>query len=69
MKFDINNYKGKYVMHCKTEEEKKDFCDYLHSVGRKWKDGRSYSRITCIFGNECYFFNEGTIGTYIAAKK
>ena len=21
MKFDINNYKGRYVMHCKTDEE------------------------------------------------
>lgn len=42
MKFDINNYKGNYVMHCKTEEEARDFCNYLHSVGRKWQNGETY---------------------------
>ena len=29
MRFDIDNYKGKYVMHCKTEEEAREFCDYI----------------------------------------
>lgn len=33
MKFNIDDYKGKYAMHCKTEEEAKDFCNYMHSVG------------------------------------
>lgn len=35
-KFDINNYQGKYVMHCKTEEEAKTFCEYLDSIGKRW---------------------------------
>ena len=39
MKFNIDNYKGKYVMHCKTEEEAKIFCKYLHSIGRMWNNG------------------------------
>ena len=36
MKFDINDYKGKYAMHCKTEEEANDFCKYMDSIGRRW---------------------------------
>ena len=27
MKFNIDDYKGEYAMHCKTEEEAKDFCN------------------------------------------
>lgn len=42
MKFNIEDYKGNYVMHCKTEEEAIDFCNYLDSVGKKWKSGDSY---------------------------
>lgn len=34
MRFNIEDYKGKYVMHCKTEEEAEDFCIYLDSIGR-----------------------------------
>ena len=42
MKFDINDYKGKYVMHCKTEAEATDFCNYLHSIGKRWNNVESY---------------------------
>lgn len=42
MKFDINNYKGKVVMHCKTEEEANNFLVYLDSIGKKWAGGQSY---------------------------
>lgn len=62
MKFDINNYKGKYVMHCKTFEEAKEFCNYLHSIERKWSHGVSYKATTCWTRNTkeiCYNFNEG----------
>lgn len=62
MKFDINDYKGKYVMHCKTEDEAKEFCEYLHSVGRKWQNGTSYTDLTN-WDEEtetiCYNFNHG----------
>jgi hypothetical protein len=33
MMFNIDDYKGKYVMHCKTEEEAEVFCRYLVSIG------------------------------------
>lgn len=42
MKFNIDDYKGEYAMHCKTEKEARDFCNYLHSVGEKWNSGDSY---------------------------
>lgn len=64
MKFNIEDYKSNYVMHCKTEEEAKDFCRYLDSVGRKWCNDDNYIE----FNNwrfhkdlTCYDFNKGTI--------
>jgi hypothetical protein len=29
-------------MHCKTEKEAKNFCEYLHSIGKTWWGGSSY---------------------------
>lgn len=64
MKFDINNYKGMYyAMHCKTAKEAKDFCNYLHSIGKKWRDGKSYIKFTHydMYESEItYHFNDGT---------
>ena len=65
MKFNIEDYKGDYVMHCKTEEEAKDFCNYLHSVGRKWSSGDLYTTTTYWMeygGDRVYYFNDGTHG-------
>lgn len=62
MKFNIDNYKGKYVMHCKTEEEAKDFCEYLHRVGRTWCTKQSYLEDTeyrHYTKHTAYSFNEG----------
>lgn len=56
MKFNIEDYKGKYVMHCKTEEEAKDFCNYLHSVGKRWNSMTSYLSTT-----EWKLYREDTI--------
>ena len=39
MKFKLNDYKGKYVMHCKTEEEAEIFCKYLHNIEHMWGSG------------------------------
>lgn len=63
MNFDIEKYKGEYVMHCKTEEEAKIFCNYLNSIGRTWSAGNSYFLET--YWNKykkstCYSFNTGT---------
>lgn len=63
MTFNINNYKGDYVMHCKTKEEAKSFCDYLHKHGRTWCGGRSYKDYTMwdqYMKDTAYCFNEGS---------
>ena len=65
MKFNIDDYKGKYVMHCKTKEEAEDFCRYLDSIGQKWEYGISYIRKT--FWNNwesetAYDFNSADFG-------
>lgn len=44
-KFNWDEFKNKYnkiVVHCKTEEEAKDFCKRMHEHGMKWRDGDSY---------------------------
>ncbi|MDD4382471.1 MAG: hypothetical protein PHE21_03995, partial [Candidatus Dojkabacteria bacterium] len=41
-KFDLNKYKGKYVMHVKTKEEYDTFSKFLDSKGEKWNNGDSY---------------------------
>ena len=65
MKFNINDYKGEYAMHCKTEEEANSFCTYLNSVGREWCTGSSYLDCTnyhCYKEDTAYAFNSGTFG-------
>lgn len=62
MKFNIDDYKGKYVMHCKTEEEAKDFLFYLDSIGKKWCGGQSYLVRThwkFYKSDTVYYFNSG----------
>ena len=63
-RFNIDNYKGSYVMHCKTETEAREFCEYLHSIGRRWDSGRSYSKHNYyeLYKNKiAYNFNDGTV--------
>ena len=65
MRLNIEDYKGKYVMHCKTEEEAEIFCKYLHSIGRTWSSGYSYlsENYWYIYKElTCYNFNYGTYG-------
>lgn len=72
MIFDINNYKGKYVMHCKTSEEAQDFCNYLHNIGKKWQTGESYLTRTnhqLYRENTVYYFNQDTFGCLDTAKE
>ena len=63
MKFNIDNYTGKYIMHCKTEEEAKDFCDYMNSIGHKTCCNNEYRADTLwsFYGKELAFaFNLGS---------
>lgn len=65
MQFDLDNYKGKFVMHCRTRKEAKGFCKYLHEHGRMWCDGISYKTTDWkIFAADtAYYFNEGWLGS------
>ena len=61
MKFNIDDYKGKYVMHCKTEEEVRSFCDYLRRA-RNRKGYSVYSHIDRFKSKTAYNFNNGMVG-------
>lgn len=66
-KFDINDYKDDYVMHCNTEEKANVFCKYLNSVGRKWNSDCSYleaNEWAYYEEDTCYNFNYGTFCDY-----
>lgn len=72
MKFDINKYRGHYVMHCKTEEEANDFCMHLHECGRSWDQEQSYFEETNWDRHKedtVYYFNEGLFGMLYHAKR
>lgn len=62
-KFNWNEFKNeenKIAVHCKTEEEAKDFCLKMHEHGMKWRDRRSYLSKTnyeCCKGETCYSSN------------
>jgi len=60
MKFNFNDYKGKYAMNCKTEEEAQEFCRLMHEDGRCW-DG-VYTYWDTNKSATCYNFNIGTFG-------
>lgn len=59
-KFKLEDYKGKYAMHCDTEEKAKIFCKFLHDNGKHWRNGDSYAKCTeweIFRGATCYEFN------------
>ena len=72
MKFNIKDYKGKYVMHCKTEKEAIDFCKYLHSIGKRWNNVTSYLNNTewDRYGTDTvYLFNSDLVSYTHYAKR
>lgn len=75
-KFNWEEFKdknNKIAVHCKTEEEAKDFCKQMHEHGLKWCNGYSYilktyyetyEKRTCYIGygrysNYDYFIEQG----------
>lgn len=72
MKFNLNDYKGNYAMHCKTEEEAENFCRFLGLNGRRWKDGTSYleDNMWCLHERDTvYCFNDGLFCDVAFAKR
>ena len=63
MKFNLNDYQGDYVMHCKTKEEAESFCRFLHQNGRTWHNEDSYlenDRWDRYKRDTVYLFNNGS---------
>lgn len=49
MRFNWEEFKdadNKIAVHCKTEEEAKDFCKRMHEHGMRWRAGESYLEFT-----------------------
>ena len=72
-KFNWNEFKNeenKIAVHCKTEEEAKDFCEKMHKQGMKWCSGESYLKNTNYMRNEgtCYY-GSGEYSTRDFAEK
>lgn len=73
MRFNWDEFKdvdNKIAVHCKTEEEAKDFCKRMHEHGMKWSNGKSYLKNTNYMRNEgtCYYGN-GEYSTRDFAEK
>lgn len=68
MKFNFVDWKDKRVaMHCKTEEEAKDFCRVMHKAGMKWCSGERFldnSKWKHFNIDTCYNFNNQTLATF-----
>ena len=62
MKFDISEFKGKYVMNCKTLEEAQEFFELLNSLNLRWVYKYKYEH-NYMWGkykeNTCYDFYNG----------
>lgn len=57
---EFENIGNKIAVHCKTEEEAKDFCKRMHEHGMKWCNGESYLENTnynAHHGGTCYYGN------------
>lgn len=72
-KFNWDEFKNKdnrIAVHCKTEEEAKDFCRQMHEQGMKWCNGESYLKNTNYMRNEgtCYY-GSGEYSTRDFAEK
>lgn len=74
MRFNWEEFKGadnKIAVHCKTEEEAKDFCKQMHEHGMEWCSGESYLKETNYeFYEEemCYIRGEFSLYQYYKSK-
>lgn len=74
-KFKFNDYinkDAKYCMHCKNPYEATTFCQYLHSIRKKWNSGKSYAEnnnFNTYHEDTVYLFVEGFYGDVDFAKE
>lgn len=63
-KFNWDEFKdadNKIAVHCKTEEEAKDFCKQMRGQGMKWRNGKSYLKNTNydMFNERTCYYGDG----------
>ena len=71
-KFNLDDYKGNYVMHCDTVKKARAFCEFLHKAERRWITDEVYRGNTRWRMNKektVYYFNRGTYGSVDRAKE
>lgn len=62
MRFNLDDYKGKYAMWCATIEEAEDFCIFLQQNNRTWNTDTKHTEDNnwgVYQKDTCYLFNEG----------
>ena len=67
--FNWNEFKGirnKIAIHCRTEEEAKNFCRMMHEHGMKWCNGTSYLKNNefKIYKTRTCYSNRGAYSPY-----
>lgn len=70
--FDWRRFKReKIAVHCKTEEEAKDFCQKMHEQGMKWSNENSYLEYTnySIYKDKTYYLGDGCYCGYEYCKR
>lgn len=73
-KFNWDEFKNKYnkiAVHCKTEEEAKDFCRQMHGQGMKWCTGDSYLENTNynVYNEGMCYYGIGEYSSRVYAEK
>lgn len=68
---EFMNQDNDIAVHCKTEEEAKDFCRKMHEHGLKWCDGDSCLEITRwkTYEEDTVYYSKGTYGRKTKAKE
>lgn len=68
---DFKDENNKIAVHCKTEEEAKDFCKKMHEHGMKWNTGRTYLECTNynVFKTKTCYSGYGTYSSYVFYEK
>ena len=71
-KFRLDDYRGKYAMHCSTNKMAETFLKFLHKHGKSWRTWGSYLEETYFESykeNTCYLFNEGMFADLECAEE
>ena len=65
MVFDPRAYDDTYVLHCKTREQAKIFCDVMNEYGYLMGSGKRYDAQKWSEGTACYRWQAG----WVASRK